>query len=188
MAVSRAVGDRPWVEKVESVYATVAATKKSERFKDIGLLVARVGLAWIFIYHGAGTLFGAFHGAGLHRASIFYGTIAHLHPGLFFAVLGGIIECFGGAAVGVGIFGRLAAAGLAGDMAMAMITVTFNNGISSTAIGGGYELNLALAALAFVVAVLGTGELSLDRVLRDMLHRSSQADRVVSGTAVRRPI
>ncbi len=51
-------------------------------------------------------------------------------------------------------------------MAMAMMTVTFANGIASTAPGGGYELNLALAALAFVVALLGTGRFSLDVGLR----------------------
>jgi hypothetical protein len=81
-------------------------------------------------------------------------------------VVGGSIEFFGGLAVGLGIFGRLAGAGLVGDMAMAMATVTFANGIASTAPGGGYELNLALAALAFVVALLGTGRFSLDVALR----------------------
>ena len=100
-----------------------------------GLLGARIALAWIFIYHGAGTLFGAFGGAGIHEASKFYGTVAHLHPATFFAVLGGIIECFGGAAVGLGIFGRIAALGLTGDMIIAMATVTFRNGIVSNAPG-----------------------------------------------------
>jgi putative oxidoreductase len=148
--------------RLERTYEKVAVTKESPRARDTAMLVARIALAWIFIYHGAVTLFGAFHGAGIHEASIFYGTVAHLHPATFFAVLGGVIEFFGGIAVGIGVFGRLAAAALTGDMVMAMITVTFANGIASTRSGGGYELNLALAALAFVVAVLGTGELSLD--------------------------
>jgi putative oxidoreductase len=81
-------------------------------------------------------------------------------------VLGGIIECFGGAAVGLGIFGRIAAAGIAGDMAMAMATVTWANGISSTKTGGGYELNLALCVLAVMVALLGTGRFSLDQAIK----------------------
>jgi putative oxidoreductase len=140
--------------------------------RDLGLLGARVGLAWIFIYHGAGTLFGAFGGGGLHRQEVYFSTVAHLHPATFFAVLGGIIECFGGIAVAVGLFGRLAAAGLVGDMVIAMITVTFKNGIVSDAAGSGYELNVALAALALVVAILGTGRLSLDRLLRPFALRA----------------
>ena len=130
-----------------------------------------MGLGWIFIYHGAGTLFGAFGGGGIHRQAVFYADVAHLHPGTFFAVLGGIIECFGGAAVAVGILGRLAAAGLVGDMVIAMVTVTFRNGIVGDASGSGYELNIALAALALVVAVLGTGRFSLDEILRPLVMR-----------------
>jgi putative oxidoreductase len=151
---------------IAQIYELSSRLKESALAKDVALLGARVGLAWIFVYHGAGTLFGAFGGAGIQRASVFYGTVAHLHPATFFAGLGGVIECFGGAAVGLGILGRLAAAGLVGDMAVAMATVTFSNGIVSNRPGAGYELNLALAALAFVVALLGTGRFSLDRGVR----------------------
>ncbi len=56
----------------------------------------RIGLAWIFIYHGAGTLFGAFGRGGIHPQAVYFAHVAHLHPGTFFAVLGGIIEFFGG--------------------------------------------------------------------------------------------
>jgi putative oxidoreductase len=135
------------------------------------LLGVRIALAWIFIYHGAGTLFGAFGGAGVHAQAVYFAHVAHLTPGTFFAVLGGIIECFGGAAVGVGVLGRLAAAGLFGDMVMAMITVTFRHGIVGDASGSGYELNLALAGLALVIVFLGTGRLSLDSLARSMWER-----------------
>jgi putative oxidoreductase len=137
---------------------------ESATARDVALLGARVGLAWSFIYHGSATLFGAFGGAGLSRTSTFFATVAHLHPGTFFATMSGIIELFGGAAVGLGVLGRLAAVGLVGDMAIAMATVTFRNGIVSNAAGSGYEINVALGALAFAVALLGTGRLSLDRL------------------------
>jgi putative oxidoreductase len=143
-------------------------TREARSSRDIALLGARTGLAWVFVYHGAGTLFGAFGGSGIHPEAVYFAHVAHLRPGTFFAVLGGIIECFGGAAVGVGIFGRLAAAGLVGDMVMAMITVTFRHGVIGTA-GSGYELNVALAALALVIAILGTGRLSLDVALRNLV-------------------
>jgi putative oxidoreductase len=161
----------------------LSATRDSPLARDVALLGARVGLAWLFIYHGARTLFGAFGGPGVHQASVFYATVAHLHPGTLFAVISGSIEFFGGVAVGLGVFGRIAAAGIAGDMIMATITVTFGNGIASTAPGGGYELTLGLAALAFVVAILGTGRFSLDVVLRRFVMRpaASRAGSVSDG-------
>jgi putative oxidoreductase len=141
------------------------AAREVPAARDLALLGARIGLAWIFVYHGAATLFGAFGGGGIHRQAEYFSSVAHLHPATFFAVLGGIVEFGGGIAVGLGIVGRLAAAGLVGDMAVAMATVTARNGIVSVAAGSGYEINVALGALAFVVAVLGTGRLSLDAAL-----------------------
>jgi len=149
----------------------VRATRDLPLSRDLALVAARVGLAWIFVYHGAHTLFGAFGGGGLHAQAEFFSSVAHLRPAMFFAVLGGIIEFFGGMAVGLGIFGRLAAVGLVGDMAMAMATVTFGNGIVSNAAGSGYEINVTLAALAVVVALMGTGRFSLDVLLRAWYRR-----------------
>jgi putative oxidoreductase len=144
----------------------IQSTTEAPLARDIALLIVRVGLAWIFIYHGAGTLFGAFGQSGIHGHAVFFANVAHLHPGTFFAVLSGIIEFFGGIAVSLGVLGRLAAAALFGDMVVAMITVTWCNGIISNAAGSGYELNVALGALALVIAMLGTGRFSLDVVLR----------------------
>ncbi|HVA73259.1 MAG TPA: DoxX family protein [Acidimicrobiales bacterium] len=169
-----------WIRWAGRIYGWSDKAKGAPVTRDLALLGARVALAWIFIYHGTATLFGAFGGPGLHRASIFYGTVAHLHPATFFTVLGGIIECFGGAAVGLGTFARLAAASLTGDMAMAMLTVTFSNGIASNLPGGGYELNLALATLAFVVAMLGTGKFSLDTAVRATWERRLASRRLVA--------
>lgn len=160
---------------IGALYRWSSEIKAGAAARDVALLGARLGLAWIFVYHGSATLFGAFGGPGIARASVFYASVAHLHPATFFTVLGGVIECFGGLAVGVGLFGRVAAAGLAGDMAVAMVTVTFSNGIASTLPGGGYELNLALATLAFVVALSGTGRVSLDAAIRSVWVRRSPA-------------
>lgn len=153
-------------------YEKVRASANSLPTRDLALFIARICLAWIFVYHGASTLFGAFGGAGIHGEAVYFAHVAHLRPGTFFAVLGGIIECFGGAAVGLGVFGRLAAAGLAGDMIMAMITVTFSQGLVGDASGIGYQLNLALVGLAFVVCLMGTGRLSLDYAVRTWFARS----------------
>ena len=51
--------------RVRDVYGRVSATRDSDLARDVALLGARIALAWIFIYHGAGTLFGAFGGSGI---------------------------------------------------------------------------------------------------------------------------
>ena len=160
------------LETLSQAHQRVRATRDEPAARDVALLVARIGLAWGFIYPRAHTLFGAFGtGGGIHEQALYFAHVAHLQPATFFAVLGGIIECFGGAAVGLGIFGRLAALALVGDMIVAMATVTFANGIVSSASGLRLRTSVALAALAAVIAALGTGRLSLDVALAHLLRR-----------------
>jgi putative oxidoreductase len=147
------------------VLATVVTTRPGPAAADWGLLVARIALAWIFIYYGAGKLFGWFNGPGLHGTALYFSQSAHLHPGGLFAVLGGLIEFGGGVALALGLFSRLAGVALFGDMVMAMITVTWATGINSRTNPPGYQLNLALGALALVVALLGSGRFSLDALI-----------------------
>ena len=148
-----------------SVLALVVSTRTAELPASCALLAARIALAWIFIYYGAGKLFGAFNGPGIHRTAIYFSETAHLHPGGFFAVLGGITEFGSGVALALGLFSRLAGIALFGDMVMAMITVTWTTGINSAAPPPGYQLNMALGVLALVVAVFGSGRFSLDALV-----------------------
>lgn len=129
---------------------------------DLVLIAVRTALAWIFIWYGAGKLFGAFNGPGLHQTALFFSNTAHLRPGGFFGILGGVIEFGGGISLILGLGARLAGLALFGDMVMAMITVTWVNGINSESLTPGYELNVALCVLALVVAVFGAGRLSID--------------------------
>lgn len=129
---------------------------------DIVLIAVRTVLAWIFIWYGAGKLFGAFSGPGLHQTALFFSNTAHLRPGGFFAVLGGVIEFGGGIALVLGLGARIAGLALFGDMVMAMITVTWVNGINSESLTPGYDLNMALGVLALVVTVFGAGRFSID--------------------------
>jgi putative oxidoreductase len=165
--------------RVRDLSRQLSATRDTPYARDLALIGARIALAWLFIYHGAATLFGWFGGGGLDSSTRFFAQIAHLHPGGFFAAVTGIIELAGGVAVAVGILGRLAATGLLLVMVGAMATVTIDNGIASTVDnisgghGGGYELNVALAALALVIAIMGTGRFSLDVALRTFLAKRS---------------
>ncbi len=136
---------------------------------DWALAAVRVALAWIFTYYGAGKLFGWFHGPGLHRTALYFAGTAHLRPGIFFAVLGGVIEFGGALSMALGVGTRLAALALAGDQVMAMITVTWVNGINSLSNHPGYEFNLTLCALAIVMVAFGAGRLSVDAVAHRLL-------------------
>jgi putative oxidoreductase len=136
---------------------------------DVCLLVVRLVLAWIFIYHGSRRLFGWFDGPGIHQSAIYFANTAHLHPGELFAVLSGLIEFGGGIALALGLFSRLAGLAIFGDMMMAIITATWANGINATGGKAGYELNLALGFLALVPAVFGGGRFSVDAALERRL-------------------
>ncbi len=144
---------------------TMLETSRPTATTDAALVAVRVVLGWIFIYYGAGKLFGLFNGPGIHRTAVFFSTTAHLHPGGFFAVLGGIIEFTGAFALILGLGSRLAGLALMGDQIMAMVTVTWKNGINSLSATPGYEFNLALVVLALVVVALGAGRFSVDSLV-----------------------
>jgi putative oxidoreductase len=147
-------------------------TRPDSRASDIALGALRIGLAWIFIYYGAGKLFGWFNGPGLHAESLYMSNSAHLHPGGLFAVLGGVIEFFGGIAMALGVGSRVAGLALFGDQVMAMITVTWANGINSESLTPGYEFNVALAVMALAIVCLGPGRASVDALIDRRLNRS----------------
>jgi putative oxidoreductase len=132
---------------------------------DLALVAARTALAWIFIYYGAGKLFGAFNGPGIHGTTLYMANVADLHPGGFWAVLGGLTEFGGGIAMALGLATRLAGVGLFVDMVMAMITVTWRTGINSSIHPPGYQLNIALGVLALVIALVGAGRVSIDALI-----------------------
>jgi putative oxidoreductase len=145
-----------------ALVAAAVGTRAAALQVDLALIAVRIALAWIFIWYGAGKLFGSFNGMGIHGTAVYFANTAHLHPGGFFAVLGGVIEFGGGIALVFGLASRLAGLALFGDMVVAMITITWVNGINSEKLPPGYELNVALAALALVVALLGAGRFSVD--------------------------
>jgi putative oxidoreductase len=145
--------------------AALLGTRTASWAADIGLVLARTVLAWVFIYHGARRLFGWFGGAGFHAGAEYFAHTAGLRPGTLFVLLSGLIEFGGGIALAFGLLSRLVGMGLFTDMMMAIITVTWSNGINATGTKSGYELNLALGLLALMIAVFGAGRISVDHVL-----------------------
>ena len=148
--------------QARDLVALVFRVRPAPVLEDLALLAGRIALAWVFIYYGAGKLFGAFNGPGIHNTALYFSNTAHLHPGGFFAVLGGLIEFSSAIGMALGLCTRLAGLALFGDMVMAMITVTWSTGINSSNPPPGYQLNLALGVLALVIAALGAGRFSVD--------------------------
>jgi putative oxidoreductase len=131
---------------------------------DVAMIAVRIVLTWIFVYYGAGKLFGAFNGPGIHNTALFFADTAHLRPGTFFAVSAGVIEFGGGIAMALGLGSRFFGLALLGDQVIAMVTVTWADGIGSL-LKGGYEFNITLAVLAVAVTALGPGRLSIDNFI-----------------------
>ena len=143
--------------------AFVFGARRSAAATDLALVVVRAALAWIFFVYGAQKLFGWFHGQGLDETARFMKDVIG-SPGRFWAVLGGIIEFGGAIALVLGFGARIAGLALFGDMVVAMISVTWKTGLHQPT-PPGYELNVALAALALVIVLMGAGRYSLDALI-----------------------
>jgi putative oxidoreductase len=136
---------------------------------DTSATVARVALGLIMLPHGMQHALGAFGGYG------FSGTLGWMTGTLGFpapvAALAIVTELVAPLLLIVGLGGRAAALGIIGIMAGAIATHApaglFMNWFGKLPAGTeGFEYHLLAVALAAVVAIKGSGALSLDRVLQ----------------------
>jgi putative oxidoreductase len=126
-----------------------------EKLKPLALLLLRLGLGVIFIFHGYPKLF-------THTREAMQG-FAHMgFPG-YFVYIAGVVEFFGGCLLIVGLFTRIAGLLLAGEMAVALVKV--HGLLSNPTNVDGYQFPLALAVGAFALAALGAGLISLDQAV-----------------------
>ena len=149
-------------------------------------LVTRLALALLLFPHGAQHALGWFGGYG------FAGTLGWMTDTLGFpaplAALAITTELLAPLALVVGLGGRAAALGLAGLMVGA-ITTHLSNGFFMNWFGAlptgqeGFEYHLVVIALTAVVAIEGSGALSLDRRIAAALAR--RANHQVSPRAAR---
>ncbi|HVA72836.1 MAG TPA: DoxX family protein [Candidatus Limnocylindrales bacterium] len=126
-----------------------------EKLKPLALLLLRLGLGIIFVYHGFPRLFTHTHEA----------LRAFPHRGFpsYFVYIAGIVEFFGGCLLIVGLFTRIAALLLAGEMAIAILKVNLPQG--GVLAVSNYQFPLALAVAAFTLVAVGAGAVSLDRAI-----------------------
>jgi len=122
--------------------------------QPLGLLVLRIALALIFVYHGYPKLV---HPTDMIRQFF----VQHGLPGYFMSVAG-ILECFGGLLLAVGLFTRPAALLLSCEMVIAIWKVHSTHGIMAVK---EYEFPLSLCVACFALATLGPGALSLDTLI-----------------------
>ena len=129
--------------------------------------LVRVALGIIFFAHGSQKLLGWFGGPGLRQTLRSMKQHLGLPSLLAFCAIG--TEFFGGCALIVGLLGRLAAAGIAIIMLVAILMVHGRYGLFLNWFGDqeghGYEYHLLAIALALVIVVRGSGALSLDRLV-----------------------
>lgn len=121
------------------------------RFEPLSLLLLRLALGIIFVFHGYPKL--AHLGGGMQGFFIQHGL-----PG-YFVYVAGIIETFGGALLIVGLFTRAAALLLAVEMCVAIGKVHSVHGIMGV---NDYQFPLTLAAACFALATTGAGLISID--------------------------
>ena len=122
--------------------------------QSFGLLVLRLALALIFIYHGYPKLVRA--DAGMHEFFVQHGLPS------YFVTVSGIFECFGSLLLFVGLFTRPMALVLATEMAIAIWKV--HSGAGGLVVKE-YEFPLIVGTACFALATTGAGAISFDSLL-----------------------
>ena len=103
-----------------------------DRLTDVALLIIRLMLAAVFIYHGGQKLFGWFGGHGLTGFTEFLTGLNVPFPQVA-AILSGGTEFFGGVILLLGTGTRVAAIPMAFNMAVACLTVHLSKGFGAQA-------------------------------------------------------
>jgi putative oxidoreductase len=126
-----------------------------EKLKPLAILLLRLALGVIFVYHGYPKLFG-------HTREAVQGFVRLGFPG-YFAYISGLIEFFGGCMVIAGLFTRVAGLLLTIEMAIGIWKV--GHLAADPMAVRGYETPLALTVSAFALATLGAGVVSFDQAI-----------------------
>ena len=134
---------------------------------DWTLTLLRLVMGVIFFAHGAQKTFGWFGGYGFSGTMGFFTQMMHIPAP--FAFLAICAEFLGGVGLILGALGRIAAFGIACNMAVAILMVHHNFGLfmnwSGQQKGEGFEYHLLAIAIAVVLMARGSGAFSVDRAL-----------------------
>jgi putative oxidoreductase len=128
---------------------------------DYGLLIIRLAVAVVMVFHGTEKLFGWWGGEGLDGAASFFGRMG-IRPPRLMAFVAGLTETTGGVLFGLGAVTALAAAMLFGTL-VNVLALHWRNGFSRR--NNGFEYEFVLLAAAACIGFTGPGQLSADAVL-----------------------
>ena len=125
--------------------------------QDAGLLVMRLMVGWVFLYHGGQKMFGWFGGSGIEGFAGFLESLSIPLP-LLNAYAAAGTELLGGLALITGLGVRLVSFPLAATMLVAAFTV---HGGKFGAQQGGMGYPLTLAAIVIGLGLTGAGRFAL---------------------------
>jgi putative oxidoreductase len=136
---------------------------------DVALLVLRVLLGLVFFPHGMQKLTTMFGGYGFEGTMGFF--TGKLGIPAVFAFLAIMAEGLGWMGLITGLLTRVAAFGIAVNMAVAVYLLHFQSGFFmnwfGTQKGEGYEFHILVVAIAIVLMLRGGGKWSIDKGIAD---------------------
>jgi putative oxidoreductase len=134
---------------------------------SLALLLIRLVLGWVFIYHGGQKVFGWFTADGQPQMPMLVAGLTEnplpILPPEAWAWTAALGELLGGAFVFVGLLTRLATLPIIVTMLVAIARVHGKNGFGMQF--GGFEYNLVLIAMAGAILLAGPGLISADAFL-----------------------
>jgi len=129
-----------------------------DRLQPLALLVMRLALGAVMLAHGSQKVFGNLHN--------FSHMVSGMGMPVWLAYVAAFTEFIGGILLLAGFFTRPVAFAMSIDMCVAIWKVHWHNGLTGSPGRPGYELPLALIALAFALIFFGGGPIAIDHVLR----------------------
>lgn len=127
----------------------------------VTILFLRLALAWIFIYEGTGKLYGWFAGSGIESVTQYFYSLG-IPFAKFSAYLVGYAELLCGLCFLAGFLVRIASAGIAIIMLVAIFTAHRQ---------GGFNFPLLVFSACALLLESGAGKFSLDRYLGKLRKR-----------------
>ena len=120
-------------------------------FSDWGIFALRVALGLILIAHGIPKLKNL-----KNTAEGFSGM--GFRPGIFWAIVAGLVEIFGGLGLIVGLFTQIIALLVIVEFLIIIVKVRRMKGL-----GGSLDLDLLILGAALLLLTIGGGPISLER-------------------------
>jgi putative oxidoreductase len=138
---------------------------------SLGLLALRLGLALVFVMHGAHATFGIAAGPGVGPGGLSATGAAFskvgIEPGLLMGLMAAVIQLTGGLLIGAGYLTRYAAAAVLGYVMLAgwkmhLMWGFFLNWGGDPTRGHGLEYSIALGGGLLCLVLTGPGDWSID--------------------------